>query len=133
MRFGKNVFMVTFYGNEDTPRERVNDFALLRSADLALVHGYYYFVILTKHEYEERVIITTPSDSDILGSPDNIGNPFIKKDHTADIEPHTFNIDSAREAITIEAFVERPEGKRHVYDARAVLNSITGKYPAEFR
>ena len=41
-----NVFRVTFTGNDFTGPRKVSDFALLRSAELALEHGYRYFVVV---------------------------------------------------------------------------------------
>ncbi len=47
------TFRVTFKGNEYTSRERVTDFVLLRSAELALAHGFAYFIITESEDYIE--------------------------------------------------------------------------------
>jgi hypothetical protein len=43
---GENTFRVSFEGNGLTPLAKVSDFALLRSAEVTLDHGYPYFVIV---------------------------------------------------------------------------------------
>ena len=42
-----NTFRVVFMGNEATPRERAEDLALLRAADLTLQNGFRYFNVRT--------------------------------------------------------------------------------------
>ena len=44
----ENVFVVHFSGNGFTKKARAADFALLRSSELTLEHGYKYFVIIEK-------------------------------------------------------------------------------------
>ena len=56
-----NVFQVTFKGNAYTGRDRANDFALLRSAELALENGYEYFVIIDTQQYSRNSSDTTPT------------------------------------------------------------------------
>jgi len=43
---GENSFNVYFRGNGQTHEERAEDFTLLRSAEVALAHGYQYFIIV---------------------------------------------------------------------------------------
>jgi hypothetical protein len=45
-QLGPDIFRVSFRGNAYTEPERVQDFALLHAAELALSHGYTHFGIL---------------------------------------------------------------------------------------
>jgi len=45
----KNVFEVTFSGNGLTSRQRVRDFAMLRSAELTIQNGYKYFISINEN------------------------------------------------------------------------------------
>ncbi len=45
----KNIFEVSFWANENTTLERINDFTLLRSAELTVDNGYKYFIITSTH------------------------------------------------------------------------------------
>ena len=58
-----NVFQVTFNGNAYTGRERASDFALLRSAELALENGYEYFFIIDAQQYSKNSSNATPTTS----------------------------------------------------------------------
>lgn len=49
-RSAPDTFIVTFRANEHTPREKVLEYALKRSAELTLKHGFHYFTVLEKHE-----------------------------------------------------------------------------------
>jgi len=44
-----NIFQVSFLSNGATTRERTSDLALLRSAEVALEHGFRYFIIVKSH------------------------------------------------------------------------------------
>src|SRR5215470_7563257 len=44
-QLSQNSWTVTFQRNGYTSHERATDFALLRSADVALEHGFNYFII----------------------------------------------------------------------------------------
>ncbi len=57
----KNVFQVTFKGNAFTGREKVYDYALLRSAELTLENGYEYFVIIDPQKYSNNNSDTAPT------------------------------------------------------------------------
>jgi hypothetical protein len=48
-QMGENTFRVSFEGNGYTPLAKVSDFALLRSAEVTLEHGYPYFLIVNGH------------------------------------------------------------------------------------
>ncbi len=70
-RLDKNVFKVSFAGNGYTGRERATDFAFLRSAELALQHGYKYFVVIKENSYTEygrrqTYIFSKPSSSNTI-------------------------------------------------------------------
>ena len=45
-QLGENIFQVSFQGNAYIGGEKVSDFSLLRSAELALEHGFPYFVVV---------------------------------------------------------------------------------------
>jgi len=97
----KSVFEVRFAGNEKTTGVRAADFALLRSAEVALEHGYDYFVIERKTEASDPVDAT-----------------------------RTTSTTSARPSIVnrIVCYEQRPEAAGAVYDARFVRLSIRQKY-----
>ncbi|MDD5774133.1 MAG: hypothetical protein PHX78_11780, partial [bacterium] len=56
-----NVFRVTFNGNSNTTRERVNDFTLLRCAEVALNNGFEFFIIVDSSNSATYGTYTTPA------------------------------------------------------------------------
>jgi hypothetical protein len=60
-RLDTNVFQVDFKGNVYVDRDKANDFALLRSAELALKNGYKYFFIVKTFEYSKDSSCTAPA------------------------------------------------------------------------
>lgn len=133
-----NVFNVTFKGNEYTERDKANDFALLRSAEIALENGYQYFVIIDAKQYSEDSTYTTPTtsttnvNSNTYGSEHNIGNNTIYNGNTNGTTTttvsggQTYNISKPRTSNTIVCFNEKPEG--FSYNAQLVANSLKQKH-----
>lgn len=60
LALNKDSYSVTFQGNEETGRERVENYALRRSAELTLRNGYKYFVKVAGGTREDLSTHTTP-------------------------------------------------------------------------
>ena len=63
----KNVFKVSLRGNRYSSRDRVSDFTLLRSAELALENGYKIIAIIDEGRYTSTSTYTTPTTSHTTG------------------------------------------------------------------
>jgi len=70
----RNVFRVSFRGNGYTRPERAEDFALLRSAELALRNGFTHFIIVDGRSSSEYGAYTTPTQSYTTGGATSYGN-----------------------------------------------------------
>ena len=99
----KNVFKVSFNGNAFTSLHRATDFTLLRSAELTLINGFRYFVII---EEDSRIENTT-------GSTGTTGQ--------------TYNYSKPRASNTIVCFEEKPESG-FSYDAAFIKESLMKKH-----
>ena len=98
----KSVFEVRFAGNEKTTGARATDFALLRSAEVALEHGYNYFIIAERTAGASDQTEATPTTSTTTARPSIVNR--------------------------IVCYPDRPEAPGAVYDARFVRLSIRQKY-----
>jgi len=67
-RLDENMFSVFFAGNGFTGRQRAQDFAFLRAAELTLNHGYEYFVIVQSDTSIATSTYTTPGYSQTTGN-----------------------------------------------------------------
>ncbi len=70
----RNVFRVSFRGNGYTRPERAEDFALLRSGELALRNGFTHFIIVDGRSSSEYGAYTTPTQSYTTGGATSYGN-----------------------------------------------------------
>ncbi|HZR09674.1 MAG TPA: hypothetical protein VFA79_13925 [Myxococcales bacterium] len=98
----KSVFEVRFAGNETTTPARATDLALLRSAEVALEHGYNYFIIA-----EQQAGASNQTAATGLASTKAASASVVNR---------------------IVCYQERPEAAGAVYDARFVRLSIRRKY-----
>lgn len=68
------IYLVRFQGNGYTPRERAEDMAFLRAAELTLEKGYRFFTVLGDRTRVDRSAYVTPIQSTSRGSVDRFGN-----------------------------------------------------------
>jgi len=108
-RLAPNVWRVSYSGNGYTSDARAVNFTMLRSAELALAHGFRYFVVAESRD-------TGTSDTRL----------FVNK-YSAQTQTHHY----PGQNQTIVCFAEQPEGKGLVYDAAFVRESIAKEYELE--
>ena len=108
-QLGPNLFRVSFSGNTFTNSARVEDFALLHSADVALVHGYGYFIILDEVAYSANGAVTA-------GAPT----------HVTKVAGSDYTLALPRRRNLILCFAQKPEG--FSYDARFLATSLRNNY-----
>lgn len=113
----ENVFKVSFRGNGSTRRDRVADFTLLRSAELAIQNGYNYFVIIDANSYTSTSIHTTPAITNYV-----YGNSI-----STTTGGQTYNISKPSSSNTIVCFKEKPS-MVFSYNANFIHKSLTEKY-----
>jgi hypothetical protein len=127
-QLGENIFQVSFRGNGYTRRERASDFSLLRSAAVALEHGFRYFVIVESEKGSKLGTYTTPTTSYTTGSAYASGNYAYGNATTTTYGGQTYLISKPRATNTILCFKDKPENGGLVFDAQFVSNSIRQKY-----
>ena len=120
-QLAENVFRVNFRGNRYTKLPRATDFALLRTAELTLEHGYKYFVLVSESSTVNNSSVTTPYQTQTTG--DISGNSFNANSFTTG-GPVTISKPSSNN--TFMCFKEKP--KQFSYDAEFVYKSIRTKY-----
>lgn len=132
-----NVFQVTYVGNANTSRERANDFALLRSAEITLENQYRYFVITQSKEYARESEYTTPrttsTDFRAYTYPPAKGSPdAVRVESTYGTAASTsyggerYTISEPRSSQTIVCYKEKP--KEFSYNAEFIVQSLKKKY-----
>jgi len=127
-RLGENVFRVTFQGNGYTGKNKVADFTLLRSAELALEHGFRYFIIAESGKGNYFSTFTTPTTSHTTGSAYKSGSSVYGNATTNTYGGQTFIISAPSANNTIVLYKEKPKINGLVYDASFLKKSIKQKY-----
>lgn len=133
-----NVFKVTFNGNGFTNREIANDYALLRSAELAHKNGFKYFLIVDSEQTSENSTFTTPTTATTNISANTYGNASTYGNHTnynastygtattTVSGGQTYNVSKPQATNTIICFHEKPQG--FAYNVDFVIKSIKEKH-----
>lgn len=123
----ENVFRVSFRGNGYTRRDRVADFTLLRSAELAIQNGYNYFVVIDANSYTSTSTHTTPTRTNTTASAYGTGNYAYGNATSITTGGQTYNISKPSSSNTIVCFKEKPS-MGFSYNANFIHKSLTEKY-----
>lgn len=107
-----NSYYVTYTGSAKSKIEKINDFALLRCAELTIEKGYDYFVII-KAENNKTELRRIGSSNIGLNSLDLVVSGSTESPN-------------AKSELTILLFNEKPEGI--VYDANTIALAIKSEY-----
>jgi hypothetical protein len=127
----KDVFRVSFSGNEYTSAEEANEMALLRSAELALKNGFTHFTLIDERSRTQYSSYTTPIRSTTTGSSSFSGNSVNGNSTQIITGGQTHVYAMPNDTMTIKCFDGKPAAANGmVYDARFVFNSLGQKYGA---
>ena len=122
-QLAENVFTVRFNGNASTSAERATDFTLLRSAEVAIEHGFRFFAVTDSDEEMRTRTNTTPVYGTTTDSNGRV-HPTVTGSQT-----HTFTKPSSQN--TIVCFREKPTDRPMVFEAEFVKQSIREKWEIE--
>jgi hypothetical protein len=122
-----DVYRISFRGNRYTSKDRAQDFALLRAADLTLSHGYRYFCIVNETEGGRHGLINTPGYSYTTGNAYALGNMVYGSAHTTYVPGVSIPVFKPESGLLIQCFRERPPGA-FALDASFVARSVREKY-----
>jgi hypothetical protein len=122
-----DVYRISFQGNGYTSSERVQDFAILRAADLTLAHGYRYFAIFNAAEGGRSGTINMPGQSYTTVNAQQFGNAVYGTAHTTYVPGATIPFFLPQSGLLIRCFAERPQGG-YALDAAFVSRSLRQKY-----
>jgi hypothetical protein len=113
-----DVFRVSFTGNAFTSAERVQDFALLRAAEITLENHARYFAVVAQHDQTRRNTYVTP------------GTAYTKGNTTTYTSPTVGTYYYPGVGMVIRTFAVKP--KNHfTFDAEFLAHSIRTKYQVQ--
>lgn len=124
-----NIFKVSFYGNAYISKDNVQNFALLRSAEVALENGYSYFVVLEGESGTNQMLYTTPMTSRTYGTVNTYGNSGTYQGYTNYSGGQTYSFNKPQTIFMIKGFKEKPEISYSViYDAEQIKTNLKTQY-----
>ena len=106
IQLDENVFQVSFEGNAFVSAGRVENYTLLRSAEVAMENGYDYFVIVDQDAYETTGTHYTPATTYTSGSVS--GNSFYGTTTTYGGMMNSYSKPSS--SNTIVGYRDKPDG-----------------------
>lgn len=139
-QLAENVFDVKFSGNGFTSPEKASDFALLRSAELAIEQGYGYFAILDSQNWSKDRSYTIPGSTTSSVNVNTSVMPLTSYGpvqaysgySTATVTTHTtpdttYHSSKPRSKVRIYCFKHKPQDV-FTYNAYYLVNSFKQKY-----
>jgi len=123
VQLAPNKFRINFNGNITDDQNRIRDFTLIRSAEVAIENGFKYFVVLDEKNLTEEISSSMPMTSYSSGSLS--GGSFSANTQyygggTAVFRAPVFN-------NTIICYTKKPQGLDS-YDAAFLVNSLKKSY-----
>jgi len=122
-----DIFRVSFSGNAFTSSDRVQNFALLRAAELTLANNAQYFAVITSADQSRTVTHVTPGSSHTSGTISTYGNTGYYSGTTTYSAPQVNTHYKLGVGMMFRTFQTKPEGGV-VFDANFIVTSIRAKY-----
>ncbi len=130
-RLAPNIFEVTFRGNAAMKPEQASDYALLRSAELSLVYGYRYFVIVSGKSAVATSSYVMPGQANTTTTANAYGNTVRAQSQTNYTPGQTLVFEMPRTTNTVIASKEKPDVNGIVYDAEFIWQELATKHKVE--
>lgn len=122
-----DVFRVSFSGNARTSPGRVQDFALLRAAELCIAGGFPYFAVVESRDQSRAQRYVTPGSAQTTGTLSGYGNTAYYSGTTTYSPAQVNTMHKPGVGLVVQGFKEKPENI-FSYDAEFLANSIRTKY-----
>ena len=131
-KLGESIFKIHFNGNGYSNSERIEDFALLRSAEIALENDFKYFIIIDKNNSNSYSTYTTPKTNITTGNISSYnygyGGNYNFTANSYSVGGDTYLISKPSSTNIIACFKKKPKNQTFIYDAEFISNSIRNKY-----
>ena len=124
-----NIFQISFSGNGYIGCQKVQNFALLRSAEVTIENGYRYFIVFGEKNINHQSSFMVPAQSHTTGMVYGHGDISTIQTQTTYTGGQTYNISKPTVTMMIRCYKTRPEGfVGIIYDAETVQANLRNKY-----
>ena len=122
-----DVFRISFSGNAFTSNDRVQDFALLRAAELTLANNFKYFAVINSTDQSRTETYVSPGSARTSGTVSTYGGTAHYSGTTTYEPPQVDTYYKPGVGLMVRAFPSKPDGI-FVFDAEFITKSIRSKY-----
>jgi hypothetical protein len=126
-RLAPDVVRVVFLGNGYTGKERSQNFALLRGAELTVAAGFQFFRVLSENTDKSAYSFTTGGSSYTTGSAYAVGNQVNYTARTNYIPGQTMTFYKPETGLLIQFVGEKPQDG-FAFDAAFLIKNLREKY-----
>jgi hypothetical protein len=127
MRLGQDIFSINFQGNAFTRAKQVEDFAMLRAAEVTAENGFLFFAILKTDNTTDVSSVTVPGTATYSGAGSYARGVGTYAASGVTVGPQTSTTVTARSSLLIRCYTQKPDAVP-VLDAAVVKGSIQAKY-----
>ena len=125
------IFRVSFKGNDSTDMQRAADFALLRSAELAIERGYSYITILEADQWVATASYTTPTHTTTTVTGTSAGGVATAAGTSTTVGGQTLTSNAPRVALVVRLHSDADDLDERTLGAAFVVESLKTKYKIE--
>lgn len=122
-----DVYRVSFSGNAATSHDRVQDFALLRAAELTLANNAQYFAVISAVDQTRVDTVVTPGSAYTTGTATKFGGTTNYSGTTTYSGGQAQTYYKPGVGLMIRILSEKPSGGM-AFDAAFLASSIRAKY-----
>lgn len=122
-----DVFRVSFSGNGFTPPDRVQDFAMLRAAELCSGAGLPYFAVVDSVDQSVTQNVTMPGMAQTTGQVNVVGNTAVYSGTTTYSPAQTYSFYTPGVGMMVRCLPEKSDGGM-TFDAQFLSTTIRAKY-----
>lgn len=125
-----DLFRVSFSGNAFTSPERVQDFALLRAAELCISNGFKYFAVVDTADQSRTETYVTPSTAQTTGTATAYGNSATYSGTTTVTPGQVYSFYKPGIGLMVRGFSQKPEDI-YSFEADFLVRTLKAKYEIE--
>ena len=125
-----DVFRVSFSGNGYTSGDRVQDFALLRAAELMLANNFPYFVLIDSADQSQTGTVVVPGSSQTTGTVRSSGSHATYSSTTTTNPAQVYNVYRPGVGLMVRGLKSPPE-QEFAFDAAFIVKTLKAKYKIE--
>ena len=124
------TYRISFQANTITPPDQVQDYTLLRAAELTLENGHRYFVVQETVDQTRRLVTSVPSTTTTTGKVKSSGNKAKFESYTSSSPGYVKEEFAPGLGMVIRTLPSKPP-KGEAYDAAFLVKSLKTKYEIE--